>query len=69
MPKIFTIRKYAFPIIGACILLVLLISVFYALMFGKEIFQGTVGDVGGGGGAVVQFDFQRMQGLSGISQQ
>lgn len=69
MPKSFTIRKYTFSIIGACILLALFAGVFYALMFGKEIFQGTVGDVGGGGGAVVQFDFQRMQGLGGISPQ
>jgi membrane associated rhomboid family serine protease len=62
-------RKYTFLAIGICILIALVVGVFYALLFGKDVFQGAVGSVGGAGGVTVQFDFQRMSGLSGISGQ
>lgn len=62
-------RKYLFPIIGVCILGTLGVGVFYSLLFGKEVFQGAVGDLGGGKSAVTQFDFQKLKGLSGISEQ
>lgn len=62
-------RKYLFPIIGIVILILLFIGVFNALMFGKEVFQGSIGGANKGSGAVVQFDFQRVKTISGISEQ
>ncbi len=62
-------RKYIFPIVGVCILIGLAVGVFYALMFGKEVFQGSIGEANGGKSAVVQFDFQRAKNISGISDQ
>lgn len=58
-----------FPVIGVCILIVLVIGVVNAILFGKEILQGSVGNANGGGGAGVQFDFQRAGNLVGASGQ
>ena len=69
MPTINNKRKYIFPIIGVGILGMLIAAVFYSLMFGKDVFQGSVGSIGGGKSAAVQFDFQHMKGLSGITAQ
>jgi hypothetical protein len=69
MPTLSSQKKYILPAIGVGILCILVITLFYALLFGKSVFQGSIEDMSGGKGVTVQFDIQGAKELIGISGQ
>lgn len=64
-----TKKKIMLPSIAIILLVFLVVGVFYALTFAKDILENVVGEVGGPQEGVVKFELQKARDLGVVEPQ